>query len=366
MDKSKFSITILLFLYSFGLIACTSAPHIVSPYNSIDWENYGQYKAALHAHTTNSDGRNLFYEVVEAHYDNDFDILAITDHNQVTVSWVSVNNGLSQLRADQIARGDDRGGRGMLRVSYTNEQTLFNEHMNSFFTNWTTSDPNNNITSYVHSPEDILDQVEGLGGIAFYNHPSSRIVGYNNIHRINMYTRHFMDYSSLVGLEIINYRDDGSKGLDRRLWDKLLEQLIPQGRFIWGFSNDDSHENRQIGNSYNIFVMPENNIENFQQAMMSGKFYAVARIARIELGTDFVGSGPVPVIESITINERTGSITIKAQNHERIDWISNGEVITSGDSILLGTHKNKLGTYVRANIIGPGGIVFTQPFGIIW
>ena len=100
--------------------------------------------------------------------------------------------------------------------------------------------------------------------------------------------------------------------------------------------------------------------------MLSGNFYAVARIAERELGTSFIGSGPVPVITDIIVDNNIMNITINAENNNKIDWISNGKIIAHGNTIMLESHKNRLGSYIRANIIGPGGIVFTQPFGINW
>ena len=87
-----------------GLSRSSGIPQIISPYSNIDWQSYGQYKAALHVHTTNSDGRSPFNHVVELYYEQDFDLLAITDHNQVTADWTSVRNGLTPERFEGIKR----------------------------------------------------------------------------------------------------------------------------------------------------------------------------------------------------------------------------------------------------------------------
>ena len=87
---------------------------IVSPYAYVDWETYEQYKAALHTYTTNSDGRNTLSEVIEEHYIQDYDILAITDHDTITADWVSTPNGITQERYDEISAGHDRYGSGAL------------------------------------------------------------------------------------------------------------------------------------------------------------------------------------------------------------------------------------------------------------
>jgi hypothetical protein len=58
----------------------SSVFEITSPYEDVDWSTYGHFKAALHAHTTNSDGSASMLQAVERHYELDYDILAITDH----------------------------------------------------------------------------------------------------------------------------------------------------------------------------------------------------------------------------------------------------------------------------------------------
>ncbi|MDR2834250.1 MAG: hypothetical protein LBV67_11090, partial [Streptococcaceae bacterium] len=54
--------------------AITSAPQnendfvIYNPYENVNWETFGQYRAALHTHTTISDGSATVAETVFDHY----------------------------------------------------------------------------------------------------------------------------------------------------------------------------------------------------------------------------------------------------------------------------------------------------------
>jgi len=338
---------------------------IVSPYNGVDWHNFGQYKAALHVHTTNSDGLNTFSQVIEDHYEKDFDILAVTDHNRVTVDWVSARNGLSQERFAAITAGEGRDGRGMLQVPYANEQSN-SDHINSFFINY------NNPGGI--SLRNNIERVEDNGGISFINHPGRYTNGVaggitgenasNNERNIRKYVNLFMEFPSCVGMEIIN-KKDGDSASDRILWDNILSWTIPRGRYVWGFSNDDTHSNSNTGYSFNVFIMPENTLENFRNAMLSGSFYAVARVSKRELGSSFTAAGAVPAILNINVDNDAANITIAADNYSRIEWISAGKKVAEGETICLNTHKNNINSYIRANIIGAGGIAFTQPFGII-
>ncbi|MCL2128057.1 MAG: DUF4886 domain-containing protein, partial [Treponema sp.] len=235
-------------------------PHaIYSPYAGVDWGAYGQYKAGLHTHTTRSDGLNTLAAMVEEYYSQDYDILAITDHSVLNNSWTETwefpgisyyyhdKDGtedvpLAESRYEEIAGGAGRGGRGMLRIQNTNEQSNNEaDHLNTYFA------PFNNDFSYdtfFISPsgnmKDNIAKTEELGGISHINHPG-RYTGNNSTNpaHIKRYVDLFMEFESCVGMEIINQTDRYSN--DRILWDNILAVTVPLGRYVWGFSNDDAH-----------------------------------------------------------------------------------------------------------------------------
>ena len=71
-----------------------------------------------------------------------------------------------------------------------------------------------------------------------------------------------------------------------------------------------------------------------------------------------------PVIESVRVNGRRGTIEISAAGYDSLTWVSGGETVHEGASINLNELVNNY-TYVRAKLHGPGGTVKgTQPFGI--
>jgi len=58
-----------------------------NPYAAVDWDNWGQYKAATHVHTTNSDGAHTVAQTLERLYELGFNVVAITDHDVLTECW---------------------------------------------------------------------------------------------------------------------------------------------------------------------------------------------------------------------------------------------------------------------------------------
>lgn len=342
---------------------------ILNPYESVDWNTYGQYKAGFHAHTTESDGCNTPKEMIEDHYAKGFDVLAITDHNFTNTTWDRTDRPedktyLTPERLAEINIGIGRSNRGMLAVKYSNEQSAAN-HINTFF------------ADYNNKPGDTLEEIiartEELGGISHLNHPGPYTGGSSDIVKgealskdpaiYRKYVDLFNKYKSLVGMEIVNEKDVDSLS-DRILWDSILSETMAVRNPVWGFSNDDSHYIEATGFSYNMMLMPINNVDNLRNAMEKGTFYSVGKIAKRELGPDFKAEGPTPVISNIVVNQEENSITISGSHYNTIQWIANGKVIATGNTIDLNDFEDKVDSYVRAQLIGNGGISFTQPFGI--
>ncbi|MBC2578776.1 PHP domain-containing protein [Clostridium sp. DJ247] len=342
---------------------------IVNPYSTVDWDTYGHYKADFHAHSIESDGGNTPAEMIEDHYAKGFDILALTDHNFTNTTWDRTDREgveyLTTQRLEEINSGVGRDGRGMVGITYSNEQSRA-DHLNTFF-----ADFNNEPGATL---EENIAKAEELGGISHINHPGrytgARKVDFEEGEKISTdpkvvgkYIDLFNKYDSLVGMEIIN-KKDGDSVSDRILWDSILQETMEKRNPVWGFSNDDTHNVNNTGFSYNMMLMPKNNKENVRESMETGTFYAVAKVAKRELGMDFEAQGPTPVIENISVDQEKNSITIKGENYNTIQWIANGQVIATGNTLDLNLYEDEVDSYVRAQLLGDGGISFTQPFGV--
>ena len=60
------------------------------------------------------------------------------------------------------------------------------------------------------------------------------------------------------------------------------------------------------------------------------------------------------------VDDDADAIVLDVENEYCVRWISNGKTIAWGDSIDLDDYSDEIGTYVRAEIFGEGGIVYTQ------
>lgn len=352
---------------------------INNPYESVNWETFGQYKGDFHAHSTNSDGGNLTREMVEDHYAKGYDILAMTDHNYVTRGWENADKGAMSIeRKREIEAGVGRGGRGMLDFSYSNEQSR-SDHINTFGIDW-------NNPSEGSSMDLVLDMNEVLGGIAHINHMGRYTGGKRSPEPshdpavIQKYVTLLEEHPNTIGMEIINKLDNESRN-DRPLWDNILKVLMPEGRNVWGFSNDDTHSLNATGYSWNMLLMPKLDTATTRATLEKGAFYAVSRISRNDGinatfadGTELPGSGKestlylldqkTPSISKIAVDQKENSICIAGADYDKVEWIADGEVIATGNEIDLNDYEDQINSYVRAQLKSNTGIAFTQPFGV--
>jgi len=386
----------------------------------------------MHMHTTRSDGSATVAETVLDLYNKGFDIIAITDHNIVNsgiwsefygvteadmpegltpvqqAQWLQERSGAlspameESIQAGTFGRtaftdvafpGDFNDGalfrpqsNGMIAIPFGNEQSR-TEHINTF---WADFD-----APAGWSQARILEETAATGGLAIFNHPgryttgagggTGGIASSNNPMRVSYYVEMFDRFDVALGFELFNRLDNESRS-DRVLWDNVLEALMPYGRFVWGFSNDDSHSMNQAGYNFNVLLMPELDADYAKAAMEDGVFYMVTRMNRGVGPTDpainttlpngdsapnggtaatlFMLHQTTPSIASIEVDGNT--ITIAGNDYDLIQWIADGAIIYEGATLDLVEMQDYITTnHVRAQLVSDYGQALTQPFGIL-
>lgn len=381
---------------------------ITNPYSTVDWSTYGQYKASLHNHSIVSDGDDDFKDVIETYYSMDYDILSITDHGTVDRSWTEPNyvpalqwalgfrrengfekpTGLTQERYEEITSGSDRDGRGMLRVPFgieNNPVSINNAHVNSWFVDY-----GNGVLGGTSDYETPIKNVDELGGLSVINHPGEYTnardeddfdKAYNEDYDyyINKFARLLKKYPSCLGVDV-NSKGDGRTRHDRKLWDILLQKVVPSGRNVFALASSDAHRFSAMDSGWTVMLMPENTVDNLKACMQQGAFFAGSRNIRntpeLEQLSKEVGynladengqwhaeTGTVqPVITNIAVDDNEDTISITAENALTVHWIANGKVIHVGNTIDLDDYSDEIGSYVRAEVFGEGAILYVQPF----
>lgn len=371
---------------------------ITSPYDTVDWDNWKQYKASLHSHTDASDADQTISDSVKKHYDLGYQILAISDHAVLGTRWDEVprtvplyrffkfsrtgmrdpvvltseeresiiNGTYKSAERDALAEqlGYDLGG--MLEITGSceaNGATPINDcHINTF--GCTSVQAKMGVYGDFES---VVRDCDKEGGFSFLDH-TGEYVGRNDEdewrayepYYANKFANIFLDYDSCVAFDV------NSTKFDSVIWDQILQLTIPQGRNVPGIAFSDSHDIEDNDWAFTMMLMPELTEEAFEECMRSGAWFSVGRVDTYYLGNDFNGTGNLPpAVSRVYADNDTDTISFDGSEFDNVQWISDGKIIAEGKgltSLDLNEYEDILGSYVRFQITGPGGILYSQPF----
>ncbi len=418
---------------------------ITNPYSSVDFDTYKAYKADLHSHTTFSDGHDSLPQQVERHYELGFDIYARTDHSTVSYGYKAhdyvpamkvlglIKNGAvgGEVLGDngtaangkaykvETVNGDEfysqAGGQQMLSVPFGNEQngTSFNNaHVNTWFVDY-----GNGRLGGTSEYESVISAIDGLGGLSVINHPGEYTNARDEIYtadaynkdnfsynyKINKFENLLLKYDTCIGIDI-NSKGDSRTRFDRKLWDILLQDIIPHGRNVFAIATSDAHNLEIVDSGYTMHYMESLTSANLKENMEDGAFFAASKYVgnfdelvtlRDELkavgGAEALAFAATldaivaqseqemangedgqkyeapegtarPLFTNVKVDEAEDTISMQAENALVIHWIADGKVIHVGDTIDLDDYSDKIGSYVRAEAYGTGGVVYSQAF----
>ena len=236
---------------------------------------------------------------------------------------------------------------------------------------------------------------------------------------INKFASLLDRYDSCIGIDM-NSKGDSRTRFDRILWDNLLIRFAANGENVYAIASSDAHNLNIIDSGYVLALMPELSSEALRTSLTKGEFFAashclgnydelrdiaaalkefygetelygkvngtademLAKIEAIENGEldadedigitystledGFNTAEADPRITAINVNEATDEITITTTDALIVRWISDGKLIKTqkaGEATLdLNDYADVLGDYVRVEVFGEGGIVYTQAF----
>ena len=295
----------------------------------------------------------------------------------------------------------------MMRVPYGiehNPSSLNNAHVNSWFVDY-----GHGLLGGTSDYETPIKTIHEMGGVSVINHPgeytgardedcTADAYDYSDTmykYYIDKFTNLLVTYDSCIGIDI-NSKGDSRTRYDRKLWDILLQNVTPTGRNVFAIATSDAHSVEAVYTGYTEMLMPSLTLDNFRESLESGAFFPcsknlgnpeeITEIANflvqsidpsaVALGEQLKAiqaenpngkyAAPkdvdAPKITAIAVDEEGDTITLVTAGAKNIRWIANGKTIAIGNSIDLDAHSAEIGNYVRAEVFGEGGIVYTQPF----
>lgn len=297
---------------------------ITDPYADVDWDSWGIYKAQLHTQSNASDGYLPIHEVVERHYDLNYDILALTDHGTINKGWDQKPQLVPLIRlvkyertklapiyplTDEEYKAYTTGtaasqtrthNNGMLDVPQGIELNMATPKCDCHLTGYY-ADYGQGLAGVYGDYETPSKGVRRKGGISMLSHVGEYVypekdsadhVGQKiDDYYANKFARIFLDNKgSSVGMGI-NSATDAHTRCDRILYDQILQKTIPNNVVPWGFAFSDSHDVRSINDAYTMMVLPELTNENVRKGMENGWCFAVSHYSN---GVELNGMEEMP------------------------------------------------------------------------
>ena len=239
---------------------------------------------------------------------------------------------------------------------------------------------------------------------------------------INRFNDLLRRYPTCIGIDM-NSKGDSRTRYDRQLWDKLLERNTCGVRNVFAICSSDAHQTDKINTGYVRLLMPEKTSAAARKALETGAFFACSycngnrnelaniaeylemyygtdgefyarvketldgldeRIEGVQNGSLKADAGPADplrlidkegyfhgnetFITRVDTDNEADTITLHTDGALLVRWIANGKVIAVSKAdggtatLALRDYADEIGTYVRAEAVGEGGFIYTQPF----
>ena len=238
---------------------------------------------------------------------------------------------------------------------------------------------------------------------------------------INKFASYIETCPACIGIDM-NSKGDNRTRFDRILWDKLLTRFSKTGRNVFAVASSDAHQLDVIDTGFSVLLLPALSSSAAKQALQNGTFFAAShclgnmdelyeiaaalktlygadnrtfqnvlsaadrmaqRIADIESGVleadedigitysvlnkdGYTTADSFPSIAGVSVSDEENTITFSTEDAMLVRFIFDGKTIATlraGEATLdLDDYKDVLGEYVRAEVFGEGGMLYTQPF----
>jgi len=199
------------------------------------------YKAALHVHTTSSDGDVDVPTRLKQYHDLGFDVVAITDHR--------VTNDLSSY--------SDKNFLALSSIEF--HPKTYSGAPTHHFLGLGLPHPykyNEDLDA-----QEMINDIKSKGAKVFYAHP--------------WWTGHtyveMTEVSGYIGLEVYN---DGCKGSNSANAEVYWDQMLNKGHVLSALATDDLHRTSEIGKAWTMIKAKKLDEKGILEALENGNFYA--------------------------------------------------------------------------------------------
>lgn len=288
------------------------------------------YKGNLHTHTTLSDGDSAPEKVIAWYLENDYDFLAVTDHNVIM----------------PLEPYQDLVGKKMLLISANEVSDKFasaSVHILALGLTDTTLQPAGG-NSLVAVLQNNIDAINGTGALPIVAHPNHR---WSFTDQEMLQVKNYTLFEVLNAHPRVNNFGGGGHISTEEIWDRILSA----GRVMYGIGTDDMHKLATYpGKSWIMVKADELSEKAIFAALKKGDFYVSTGVLLEEyIVTPEFMRLKLPVVGLTRYTTR-----FIGQNGRvlKTDLSSEPRYFFSGEE-----------TYIRVKVIDSNGLLLlTQPY----
>ena len=371
--------TLLISFACLFLLGCNinSPRSFWSPYQKVNWAKIDYCDAEFHTHPGLGDEQYDPHQTVDRYYAEGYKILTLSGHDyQIPTEqigsiypWTRLESIYETIKdvknpaEDNKTYGEianepyqDRNPVELGMVSVEGCEISAPHHVVSLFSSFSSGAENENET---------FRQITDLGGLAYFAHPGAyKMTG-------EWYVELYRKYDILLGQSVYNRIDNQPN--DRNFFDEVVHALGKE-RPIWLFGEDDMHRESTLGWNRNVIL-----IENFQpgsmhsdvqdgsapkvkKALKNGHFYLWKPSEQYNKYSFYI-------TEIETTKQKIKLVFSDERKVKIIRWITYQPEKSQSINFYQGKTLTmdkvpESAKFVRAEIEGEGGTIYTQPFYI--
>ena len=350
-----------------------------SSYQDLNWPEIGHYDSEFHTHPGLGDEQYDPHQTIDRYHEEGYKILTLAAHDydipeghmtsiypwtrlsEIYESIKHVRNPTEDFKTyEEIANEpfQDRDPVELGMVSVEGNEVSGPHHMVSLF---------NSLTEGAETEAETLQLIEDLGGIAYFAHPG-RYIERRGL-TADWYADLYLRFDALIGQAVYNRED---RHPDNRAFFDKVAHILGYERPIWLYGEDDMHQETTLGWNRDVILL-----ENFRPGSMHPDIpdgSAPDVLTALKNGYSYLWKPSRQynkrAFNIIDVVVSDSEVEIKIDNENQVDevrWQTHNPDLDLTETIHLGykiSMKNipEYSRFVRAEIQGPEGTIYTQPF----
>jgi hypothetical protein len=374
--------TLIVSFFFITAIGCSDNPDRIfwSPYADLNWENIGHYDSEFHTHPGLGGEEYDPHQTIDRYHEEGYKILMLaahdydipSDHIDTIYPWTmlseiyeiikEVENPTEDHRTYEELHNEpwqDRDPVELGMVSVQGTEISGPHHTISVF---------NAYSEGGDTEAESFQAITELGGFAYLAHPGRYVERWGLTP--HWYVDKYLRFDVLIGQSIYNRQDNHPE--DRALYDKIQHLLGGIERPIWLYGEDDMHREAELGWNRDVFLL-----ENFQPGSMHPDIQdgsAPDVMEALQNGYSYLWKPSEQYnrrafnIINVAVGETYVELTIDNSEHvDEIRWRTHNPITDETETVHYGNRIRmadipEYSLFVRAEIEGNEGTIYTQPF----